>query len=140
MQTKVSDGSVLVSGTVSRAAECKRVGAKETPKTTFSIAAGKRQDTTTVFVNCVAWRDLALALANLQKGDSFFGIGQIKTRTYKGKEYTDLELEFGISPSAYGITKLSDLPDDAEIPDKFKDHLPFEDSGDEFPDFPDFLP
>jgi hypothetical protein len=132
MQTKVSDGSVLVSGTVSRAAECKRVGAKETPKTTFSIAAGKRQDTTTVFVNCVAWRDLALALANLQKGDSFFGVGKIKTREYNGKQYSDLELEFGISPTACKGKGFTDIPSDKldELTDKFQGFTELDDDGD----------
>ena len=42
-------GAVCVAGTCTKDAELKYVGEKQTPMCTFSLAVGKRQDTTTIF-------------------------------------------------------------------------------------------
>ena len=81
-------------GTVTRDAEMRTVGAKQTPITAFSVAAGKRKDTTTIFVECKAWRELAKVAATLHKGDSVCMIGKIEEREYNGKTYKDLVCEW----------------------------------------------
>lgn len=99
MQTKLTDGSVMVCGTCGKDAEFKTVGEKKSRKCTVSLAVGKWQafvedKPVTIWCNVVAWHDLASLLAPARKGDAVFVIGRIKTREYNGKTYTDLEAEF----------------------------------------------
>ena len=65
VQVKFPDGSVLIAGTVVRDAEIKLVGEKQSALLKFGVAIGKRQDTTTIFVNCVCWRSLATSLVGV---------------------------------------------------------------------------
>lgn len=116
MQCKFPDGSVGVAGRVTKDAEMKYIGDKGTAKLTFGIAAGKRQDTTTIFVNCVAWRTLAEQLNGLKKGDSFCGVGIIKTSDYNGKTYKDLELDWGNSPALRGQANAVPPPQYSQSP------------------------
>lgn len=100
MQTKLPDGSVMVSGNCAKDPDFRTVGEKNSRKCTVGLAVGKRKNpddpaaTVTIWCNVVAWHDLASLLASARKGDSVFVIGKIKSREYEGKTYTDLEAEF----------------------------------------------
>ena len=92
-------GAVCVAGTCTKDAELKYVGEKQTPMCTFSLAVGKRQDTTTIFANCKAWRSLAVQASQVHKGDSVFAVGAIEENEYQGKTYKNLVMDyFGIQP------------------------------------------
>ena len=92
-------GAVCVAGTCTKDAELKYVGEKKTPMCTFSLAVGKRQDTTTIFANCKAWRSLAVQASQVHKGDSVFAVGEIEENEYNGKTYKNLVMDyFGIQP------------------------------------------
>lgn len=121
MQAKFVDGSVMIAGNVTRDAEIFYVGEKSTPLLKFGVAVGKNKDTTTIFVNCIAWRKLAQGLNGLKKGDSFCGIGRINTKEYNGKEYKDLELEWGNSPMLNTGATFAPPPTEGDIPDINKD-------------------
>ena len=92
-------GAVCVAGTCTKDAELKYVGEKQTPMCTFSLAVGKRQDTTTIFANCKAWRSLAVQASQVHKGDAVFAVGEIEENEYNGKTYKNLVMDyFGIQP------------------------------------------
>ena len=92
-------GAVCVAGTCTKDAELKYVGEKQTPMCTFSLTVGKRQDTTTIFANCKAWRSLAVQASQVHKGDSVFAVGEIEENEYNGKTYKNLVMDyFGIQP------------------------------------------
>ena len=93
MQTKLGE-SVLVVGKATKDAEYKLVGAKESPVCSFGLNVGKRQDTTTIFVNCKAWYKWAEYAKNICKGDDVLVIGHTESREYNGKTYTDLIAEW----------------------------------------------
>lgn len=129
MIQKLSGGYFLVVGNATKDAELRHVGEKEYVLTGFSLAAGKREDTTTIFVNCKAWRRLGEYAAGIQKGDAVLCIGREDTNEYNGKTYTDLVCEFvdytgagsvGMPPATsldgedVGFTELSD--DDSDLP------------------------
>lgn len=133
VQVKFPDGSVLIAGTVVRDAEIKLVGEKQSALLKFGVAIGKRQDTTTIFVNCVCWRSLATSLVGLRKGDSVACIGVLDSREYNGKTYTDLVCEWVNSPNvAVGaamplpVTDAFNLSEPVTVnPDDAEDELPF---------------
>ncbi len=92
-------GAVSVAGICTKDAELKYVGEKKTPMCTFSLAVGKRQDTTTIFVNCKAWSSLAVQASQVHKGDSVFAVGTIEENEYNGKTYKNLVMDyFGVQP------------------------------------------
>ena len=92
-------GAVCVAGTCTKDAELKYVGEKQTPMCTFSLAVGKRQDTTTIFANCKAWRSLAVQASQVHKGDSVFAVSTIEENEYQCKTYKNLVMDyFGIQP------------------------------------------
>ena len=93
MQAKIGE-SVLVVGKAIKDAEYKRVGSKDSPVVSLSLNVGKRQDTTTIFVNVKAWYSLAEYAQHICKGDSVIAIGHTETREYNGKTYTDLIAEW----------------------------------------------
>ena len=98
MQGNLGD-AVSVAGICTKDAELKYVGEKQTPMCTFSLAVGKRQDTTTIFANCKAWRSLAVQASQVHKGDSVFAVGTIEENEYQGKTYKNLVMDyFGIQP------------------------------------------
>ncbi len=90
MQNKFNDGSVMAVGIVTKDAETKYVGAKNSCVTTFSLIAGQNKDTTKIFVNCKAWFSLAEYASNIRKGDSVCIVGKVEEREYKGKTYKTL--------------------------------------------------
>lgn len=93
MQTKIGDG-VIVAGKATKDAELKIVGDKQSPVCSFSLAVGKRQDTTTIFANCKAWYALAEYASQISKGDSVMVVGKLEEREYNGKQYTDVVAEW----------------------------------------------
>jgi single-stranded DNA-binding protein len=82
----------IVTGKVTRDAEIKLVGEKQTARCTFGVAAANYGEDT-VFANIVAWRDKAEAAAILKKGDYVAVFGKEKSREYNGKTYYDLEAD-----------------------------------------------
>lgn len=103
MQTKFNDGSVMVCGFVPSDAELRRVGEKNTARTTFGVKVGERPDGTAVWANCQCWGNMALYAAQIVKGDSVLAIGTLTTYTSEknGKTYTNLECEYvSIQPKA----------------------------------------
>lgn len=102
MQTRFKDGSVMVCGGCSKDAELERVGQDNKRVCKVGVAVGKREDDSTIWVNIVAWHDLASVLSKAKKGDPVFVIGKLKTREYNEKTYTDLVADFVsvCSPSA----------------------------------------
>lgn len=93
MQTKFKDGSVMISGGITRI-EQKKVGEKETSLADIGVAIGKREDGSAIYANVKAWARLAEATKNAQTGDSICVIGRIETREYNGKTYTDVIAEW----------------------------------------------
>ena len=133
MIVKLNNEYWMCTGTVTRDAQYKCVGDKQTPVTSFSMAAGKNPDTTTIFVECKAWRDLAKVAATFHKGDAVCVIGKIEEREYNGKTYKDLVCEWlwGAVPNAgsynplptisapapkAGFSALMDADDGGELP------------------------
>ena len=122
MILKMKNGFVLASGTATKDAECKRVGEKQTVLTSFSIAAGKREDTTTIFVNCKAWRRLGEYASCIRKGDAVLCVGQIDTHEYNGKTYNDLVCEYvGHTGASFGAVPPAAPPPEAASAPAFSD-------------------
>lgn len=94
MLQKLANDYWLVTGTATKDAEIRSVGEKATPLCEWSVAAGKRQDTTTIFVSAKAWRRLASCASGIRKGDAVCMIGQIEEREYNGKTYSNLVCEW----------------------------------------------
>jgi hypothetical protein len=127
MQVKVGD-SVLVAGNAVRDAEYKLVGEKNSPMCLFSLAVGKREDTTTIFVNCKAWRNNADYAAGIRKGDSVMAIGKIEEREYNDKTYKTLVADWlnyiGESAVTAVVISKAESAGFAELPDD-DGELPF---------------
>lgn len=109
MQFKLNDGICMVQGTCTKDAEMVIRGEKNTHITSFSLAVGKRQDTTTIFANCKAFGRLADCTADIIKGDSVLCIGRIESREYNGKTYTDLICDW-VSVAGKGASQKPPAP------------------------------
>ena len=77
--------TALISGNLTRDAEFKKVGEKNTSLCKFSVASNDKQGDReiTEFHNVTVWGYHADACAGLQKGDSVFVEGRIQTRSYE---------------------------------------------------------
>lgn len=84
----------LLVGTACRDAEVRLIGDGEKRVCKVSVAAGKRQNTETVFVTLNAWNKNASWLSNVHKSDRCLAVGSIKTSEYNGKNYQDMDVEF----------------------------------------------
>lgn len=117
------NGSILVTGVVTRDASYRYVGAKNTPVCSFSVAAGKRKDTTTIFVEMKCWRALARYASLVRKGDSVCAIGSIEEREYNGKTYKNLVCDWlnVVTPSMQGASPAPQVPADAPVPAGFSE-------------------
>lgn len=91
---KLDDESLLIVGTAGRDAEVRRVGDRSIPRCLFSLAVGKNVDTTTEWINCIAWRNLAIAAGDIQKGNTVMAIGKMEDHEYNGQIYSNLVLEY----------------------------------------------
>ncbi len=128
MQTKLSDGSVMICGILGRDAEYKQVGDKNASLTKFSVKVGERPPTNqdekpqAIWVNVQCWHSVARAARNLKKLDTAFVIGKIEKRPYTAKDGsqktdTHINAEFVIGmPNAPVLTSLVD-----DTPDKLDD-------------------
>ena len=90
----LKNGYFLATGTVTRDAQLKYIGERDTPITEFGIAAGKRKDSTTIFLDLKCWRELAKYASLAAKGDSVAAIGTVEEREYNGKIYKKLVCEW----------------------------------------------
>lgn len=119
MQTKFNDGSVMICGFVPNDAELRRVGEKNTARTTFGVKVGERPDGTAVWANCQCWGNMALYAAQIVKGDSVLAIGTLSTYTSEknGKTYTNLDCEYvAIQPKVTDPDKVT-APAQTSAPD-----------------------
>lgn len=94
MQTKLNDGSVMISGFLSKDAEYRQVGDKKSSLTKFSVKVGER-DGNAIWVNCQCWHSAARACKNLKKFDVVLCIGKVEKNTYTkndGTQGTDVHL------------------------------------------------
>lgn len=94
MIRKLDTDTWMAVGNATKDAELKYVGEKQSAMTTFSLACGKRPDTTTIFANCKAWRGVAELAAGITKGDAVCCVGKIEEREYNGKTYSTLVCEW----------------------------------------------
>lgn len=94
MQTRFKDGTVMVVGGCSKDAELEHVGQDSKRICKVGLAAGKREDGTTIWVNVVAWHETAEVLSTAMKGQQVLVIGHLKQREYNGKTYTDLVADY----------------------------------------------
>lgn len=103
MQTKLSDGSVMVCGVLPKDAEYKTVGQNNSSLTKFSVKVGERINPDAsenakpiaVWCNCTCWHAVARVAKDLKKGDAVLCIGRVETRNYTGNdgiEHTSKEL------------------------------------------------
>lgn len=122
---KLKDDYFMVTGTVTRDAQFRTVGDKNTPIASFSINAGKRPDTTTIFVECKAWRKLGECSSSIVKGDTVCVIGKMESREYNGKTYKDINCEWlnvvgkaGQTPASAPKTfsEMMDADTDGDLP------------------------
>ena len=105
MQAKLSDNTCIVQGICTKEAETFIRGEKNIHITQFSLAVGKRKDTTTIFVNCKAFGRLADRISGIQKGDSVLCVGRVESREYKGKTYSDLICDWvGVAGASQNTT------------------------------------
>lgn len=96
MQTKLSDGSVMICGILPRDAEYKQVGEKNSSLTKFSIKVGEKkvegqEKPQAIWVNVQCWHSIARAAQNLKKLDTALVIGKIEKKTYTAKDGTQKE-------------------------------------------------
>lgn len=96
MQTKLSDGSVMICGILPRDAEYKQVGEKNSSLTKFSIKVGEKkvlgqEKTQAIWVNVQCWHSIARAVQNLKKLDTALVIGKIEKKPYTAKDGTQKE-------------------------------------------------
>lgn len=99
MQTKFSDGSVLVVGNCAKDAQLEHVGQNGKRVCKVGLSVGKRTpegggEPATVWANVVAWEKLAEVLSAAKKGDPVAVVGRLKSREYNGKTYTDVVAEW----------------------------------------------
>lgn len=125
-----NEDAYMACGTVVREPQVRYVGDKNTPVASFSLACGKKPDTTTIFVECKAWRALAEYSADLKKGDQVLALGKIESREYNGKVYKDLVCEWvwGAVPpklSTRPIPEGSKAPEFSDMMAATDDDLPF---------------
>lgn len=129
MQTKFKDGSVLICGGCSKDAELEYVGDDSKRVCKVGVAVGKREDTTTIWVNVVAWHGLASILSAAKKGDPILVVGKLKFREYNEKTYTDLVADFvsvaSVSAAADRRAARSVRPIDVDGPADDDGELPF---------------
>lgn len=117
MQTKLPDGSVMVSGYVPRDAEYRRVGDKDSSLAALLRQVGEKPSANVdergeaVWCRCTCWHAAARAAADIRKGDFVFAIGRAKTGKYTDKNTgevktnTELVCEF--------VSIMRDAPDTA---------------------------
>lgn len=124
----------LLQGNATQDGEDAPINGKDHGK--VSVAAVTNPDGSTVYVTVNGWRNRAIEVSAVRKLDSVLAVGVLKKRTWKEKDYWDLDADFlcisgaGISfrsPSAHmGRPYSPDVSADdfEELPDA-TDDLPF---------------
>ena len=141
MIRKLDTDTWMAVGNATKDAELKYVGEKQSALTTWSIAAGKRPDKTTIFIDCKAWRGAAEYAACILKGDSVCVIGKIEERVYNDKTYKTFNCEWLniaktlVPPTATASRSLDELSRFPQVHEKAppKDMFSEEDNGQELP-------
>ena len=89
MQAKLPDGSIIISGFLSKDADYRQVGQKNSSLTKFSVKVGERMGSNeAIWVNCVCWHSVARATKDLKKFDVVLCVGKIEQDTYTAKDGT----------------------------------------------------
>ena len=119
------------------------VGENNTPRCTIGIAAGKFKtekdengNPKTIWINVVAWRDMAKILYQAHKGDAVMVTGLLHEHEYEGRTYRDIQAEFvqvaqrvdpyaNTAPPPAAPAAQSSGPDWAELADDDDGELPF---------------
>ena len=119
-------GGVFIAGRAAKDAEVQLIGADRIPKAKFSVLIGKDETGKGIFANVVAWSELAEYAAGIAKGVSVAVAGQVKTREYNGKTYTDLEAEWiDFKDPVRPTERLIGDPDENGFQQVEDDELPF---------------
>lgn len=97
---KLASGHYIVAGRCSEP-RFNYVGKDNTPRCTIGIAAGKSKtekdengEPKTIWINVVAWRDMAYILYNARKGDSVMVTGLLHEHEWEGRIYKDIQAEY----------------------------------------------
>lgn len=118
--------------------EFKAVGDKHIPKANFSLAVDKDERGETIWLNCVAWRNIAICARdlNISQGDTVAVCGKLQSREYKGKTYTDLVVEIILTVIDKQGNMLTTAPpplaataSQQEPPEGFIDDTAYDDGG-----------
>lgn len=86
----LDSNKMLITGRLVKDAEVKHFGSKNWTKTKLVVSPDKDHDLITV----VAKFDLGNYCASFRKGDYVLVCGEIESREYEGRVYTDLVAEF----------------------------------------------
>ena len=101
MQTRLPDGSVIISGFLAKDAEYKQVGDNNSSLTKFAVKVGERQPKVqgergeAVWVSCQCWHSVARATKALKKFDVVLCVGKVEKKAYTskgGEEKVDVHL------------------------------------------------
>lgn len=132
MQTKLSDGSVMICGILGKDAEYKQVGDKNSSLTKFSIKVGERSpaqqggNSQAIWVNVQCWHSVARAAQAFKKLDTVLVIGKVENKPYTAKDGTTktdthVNAEFVIGmPNIQNVPATSSAPPLANL-DGFED-------------------
>ena len=132
MLVKLDKEHWLATGNATKDGELKIVGSKGSHVCQFSIAAGKRDDESTIFVDCKAWFSLADYASGVRKRDSVIIVGKIEERENNGRTNKSLVADWlnfvsneapstatETSPSGKPYpqgTKFEEAPNDGDLP------------------------
>lgn len=111
MYSKLQDGNFIISGFVARDAEMKTSQNGKT-YTKWSVKGGEKPSQTqgergeAIWINCIAWHDMARYAGQIKKGDTVMAVGRIETSEYEGKTYKTLNAEY-ISIMGKGAAQVS---------------------------------
>ena len=119
----------LVSGTATRDAEGKNAGDKKL--STVGIAASKKKNEETVYINVNGWRARYRDVLAIRKLDSILAIGTLKEREYNGKKYYDLDADF-VCKSGAGLSAVAASAEESAPPEYCPDEPPVGTGGDGF--------
>ena len=128
MQTKLSDGSVIICGILGKDAEYKQVGEKNSSLTKFGVKVGERnvqgQDKPqAIWVNVQCWHSVARAAQAFKKLDTVLVVGKIEKRQYTasdGTQKTDTHINAEFVIGMPNVAVASSAPQLANL-DGFED-------------------
>lgn len=121
-------GGVIAAGGVARDAEFGHVGKNNAPCARFSFRYGTDQtNNTALYVNCVAWHELASVASQIRRGDHVFVAGYVQEYDGSdGKHYKNIVCDYvGINHGGQVSQPAPAAPPEGftQVPDN--DDLPF---------------